>query len=375
MEKRTAIVIGAGIVGLATARALVLKGYDVKVIERNDKAVGASIRNFGMLWPIGQPDGELYERALQTKSIWKSICNEADIWYDEVGSLHVAQQQDEWEVLNELYDNFKKDRKVEILKTGAISNICAAANTKNVIGGLYCKEEMIVNPVEAIALLPKYFEEKYKIEFLWGKCASFINDTTVFVGTNEFYEADLIFICSGADFETLYPEEFQKFPFTKCKLQMLRTIPQPDHWKMGAALCGGLSLIHYKSFTTAASLTNLKIRYQNEMSEYLDWGIHVMACQNNTRQITIGDSHEYANTHTPFINEKINKLIIDYLGKIANFPAMQIEEVWNGVYPKLTNGDTDIFYSPEPCVYIINGLGGAGMTLSFGLAEELISTI
>ena len=142
MEKRTAIVIGAGIVGLATARALALKGYEVKVIERNDKAVGASIRNFGMLWPIGQPDGELYERALQTKSIWKSICNDAGIWYDEVGSLHVAQQQDEWDVLNELYDIFKKDRAVEILKPGAIQNICAAANTKNLIGGMMNWQEV-----------------------------------------------------------------------------------------------------------------------------------------------------------------------------------------------------------------------------------------
>ncbi len=375
MEKRTAIVIGAGIVGLATARALALKGFGVKVIERNDKAIGASIRNFGMLWPIGQPDGELYERALQTKSIWKSICNEANIWYDEVGSLHVAQHQDEWDVLNELHDIFKKDRQVEILKPDAIQNICPAANTKNTKAGLYSKEEMIINPVDAIAALPSYFEEKYGVEFIWGKCASFINDTEVYVGTNEFYEADLVFICSGADFETLYPEEFKKFPFTKCKLQMLRSVAQPDNWKMGAALCGGLSLIHYKSFAAADSLGNLKLRYQNEMSEYLDFGIHVMACQNNAGQITIGDSHEYANTHTPFTNEKINKLIIDYLSKISNFPALQIEEVWNGVYPKLTNGDTDIFYSPEPGIYIINGLGGAGMTLSFGLAEELISTI
>ena len=60
---------------------------------------------------------------------------------------------------------------------------------------------------------------------------------------------------------------------------------------------------------------------------------------------------------------------------MATFPSLQIEEAWSGQYPKLTNGDTDIFYSPEPGVYIINGLGGAGMTLSFGLAEELIATI
>lgn len=375
MEKRTAIVIGAGIVGLATARALALKGFSVKVIERNDKAVGASIRNFGMLWPIGQTDGELYERALQTKSIWKTICNEAGIWYDEVGSLHVAQQQDELNVLGEVYDHFKKDRQVNLLKQDEIIKVCPVANTKNIIGGLYCKEEMIINPVQAIEAIPAYFKEKYAIDFIWGRCVSFVSNNEVYVGKNECHEADLVFICTGTDFETLYPEVFQKFPFTKCKLQMLRTIAQPNNWKMGAALCGGLSLIHYKSFAVTSTLKDLRLRYQNEMSEYLDLGIHVMACQNDVGQITIGDSHEYANTHTPFSSEKINKLIMDYLNKISNFPSLQIKEMWSGQYPKLTNGDTDIFYSPEPGVYIINGLGGAGMTLSFGLAEELIATI
>ena len=34
---KTAIVIGAGIVGLATARALSIRGYQVTIIERHDR--------------------------------------------------------------------------------------------------------------------------------------------------------------------------------------------------------------------------------------------------------------------------------------------------------------------------------------------------
>jgi FAD dependent oxidoreductase TIGR03364 len=375
MEQKSAIVIGAGIVGLATARALAIKGYTVKIIERNQKAVGASIRNFGMIWPIGQPTGHLYQRALRSKSIWKTICNDAGIWYDEVGSLHVAHHQDEWQVLKELYELFYKERPVELLSKQQVANISAAAQTQTLLGGLYSKDEMIINPVKAIEALPEYLTEKYKVEFLWGKCVSYITDATVYIGTTEEYEADLIFVCSGADFETLYPEEFAALPFTKCKLQMMRTITQPDNWQMGAALCGGLSLIHYKSFTAAPSLAALKNRYQNEMSDYTDLGIHVMACQNENGQITVGDSHEYGLTHDPFDKEKINSMILSYLKKIAVFKEWHITESWNGIYPKLTDGETDLFYSPEQSVYIVNGLGGAGMTLSFGFAEEVINTI
>jgi len=72
------------------------------------------------------------------------------------------------------------------------------------------------------------------------------------------FEADEIYVCSGADFETLYPSVFAENNFTKCKLQMMRLVAQPDEWRIGPALCGGLSLIHYKSFEVAASLSKLK---------------------------------------------------------------------------------------------------------------------
>ena len=80
MSNRTAIVVGAGILGMATARALAIKGYKVKVIERSQFSIGASIRNFGMLWPIGQPDGQLYDRAIRSREIWKEYLNAWNRW-------------------------------------------------------------------------------------------------------------------------------------------------------------------------------------------------------------------------------------------------------------------------------------------------------
>jgi FAD dependent oxidoreductase TIGR03364 len=375
MHKKSAIVIGAGIVGLATARALAIKGFSVKVFERTQKAVGASIRNFGMIWPIGQPAGTLYNRAIRSRNIWKEISDNSNIWSEAAGSLHVAYHADEWNVLQELHEAFiKEGRKVELLNKDQVAKKSEAVVQQNLLGGLYSADELIVDPREAIANLPEYFSEKFDIEFHWGKCISYIAEQTVYIGNEEEYEADLIFVCSGADFETLYPEEFSKLPLTKCKLQMMRMVAQPNEWRIGPALCGGLSLIHYTSFKAAFSLPQLKKRYEEEMSDYLEWGIHVMVSQNGKGELTVGDSHEYGLTHDPFDKDFINKMILDYLKKFAQFKDPSLIQTWNGIYPKLI-GETDLFFSPEPSVYIVNGLGGAGMTLSFGFAEEVLADI
>lgn len=374
MASRSAIVIGAGIVGLATARALALQGFAVKVFERTDKAVGASIRNFGMIWPIGQPAGKMYDRAVRSRNIWKEIAPRADFWYEAAGSLHLAYHPDEWQVLQELHDLFRREgRPVELLDKNAIAAASGAVKTHGLLGGLHSSDEGIVDPREAVASLPGWLSEQYKVEFFWGKCVSYISDQIVYIGNDEEYEADLVFICNGADFETLYPEHFSGQPVTKCKLQMMRLVSQPDDWRIGPALCGGLSLIHYNSFKTAPTLAALRERYAAEMADYLQWGIHVMVAQNGRGELTIGDSHEYGLTHDPFDKDFINRMVLDYLRRFASFRDWSVAETWNGVYAKLTDGEADLFFSPEPYVYIINGVGGAGMTLSFGLAEELVA--
>lgn len=376
MQHKKAIVVGAGIVGLATARALALKGFSVKVLDRSQQAVGASVRNFGMIWPIGQPEGKMYNRATRSREIWQQSCAATGIWHETSGSLHLAYHEDEMQVLTELEEQFtRQGRRVSLLGKDKILQQHDSVNANGLIGGLYSAEEMIVDPREAIAKLPAHFTQQFGIEFLWGKCVTYIADQTVYIGHTEEYEADIIFICSGADFETLYPEAFNALPLTKCKLQMMRLAAQPGNWRLGPALCGGLSLIHYNSFKIAPSLAALKKRYEAEMPAYLDWGIHVMVSQNGLGELTIGDSHEYGQNFDPFDKQFINQLILDYLKQFARFKDWSLQQSWHGIYPKLTNGETDIFLNPDKNVYILNGLGGAGITLSFGLAEEVVETV
>jgi len=370
MSDKSAIIIGAGIVGLALARSLSIRGYSVTVFERNAKAVGASVRNFGMVWPIGQPEGKLYERALTSKSIWKTICSEAGLWYEETGSLHVAQTDLEWKVLQEVYELTRTYRPLEILSKSATVQKYDSVNPANLKGALFSSEEMIIESRVAIEKLPAYLTEKYGVRFHFNTAISEIRHPAVISG-KERWEADYIFLCSGVDFETLYPEIFQQHGFTKCKLQMMRFEAQPEQWRIGPALCGGLSLVHYKSFQVSPSLSRLKEYYEEFYAHYLDYGIHVMVCQNAEGELTIGDSHEYHLVHDPFDKQFINDMIISYLESFFLPKVKKVKQTWHGIYPKLTEGRTEFVYQAEEGVVIVNGLGGNGMTLSLGLAEEI----
>lgn len=153
---------------------------------------------------------------------------------------------------------------------------------------------------------------------------------------------------------------------------MMRFKSSVQGMKIGTSVCGGLSLIHYKSFAKASSLQKLEERYNQEMSVYVKHGIHVMVAQNGNGELTVGDSHEYGHSFEPFDSAYINELILTYLKNMIDCSLWQLTQSWNGIYPKMQNGTTEICFSPTEDVFILNGLGGAGMTLSFGLAEEMV---
>ena len=372
MSKPSAIVIGAGIVGLATARALAIRGYKVTVFERNERAVGASIRNFGMVWPIGQPTGPLFERAMLSRSIWKQCCVEANIWHDEVGSLHLAYNDDELLVIEQYAEINKTQRDCALLTSEQTLQKSEGVNPNSLKGALWSGTEMIVEAREAIGNIAQYLAEKYDVTFYWNTAISHLKESMVISG-NRKWRADEIFICTGVEFETLYPELFASLNITKCKLQMMRLAAQPNNWRIGPALCGSLSMIHYPGFQSAPGLPALRKRYEEEYAEYLKWGIHVMVSQNPTGELTVGDSHEYGLVHDPFDKDFINQMILKYLQTFTSLKDTRVIQTWNGTYAKMTTGQTELVVDAGPGITIINGLGGNGMTLSFGLCEQIIA--
>jgi D-hydroxyproline dehydrogenase subunit beta len=373
MKSQTAdvAIVGAGIVGLAFAYAHARKGRSVVVIERTQRALGASIRNFGLIWPIGQPFGPLYNRALKSRNLWAEIAPKAGLWHAATGSLHLAYHPSELTVLEELVSAARNhDVGCSMLTISETLAKSYAVRRDGLLGALWSPTEINVDPRQALWTLPGWLEREHGVQFRFGEAVNAISMPAIET-KSERWTVSEVFVCSGADFETLYPNIFAESGLTRCKLQMMRTATQPDNWALGPSLCAGLTLTHYDSFKVCRSLPDLKQRFEKEFPFYVKHGIHVLLSQTATGELTIGDSHEYGLALSPFDREEINVAILDYLRTFAIAPSFDIVERWHGIYPKLS-GKTEFIANPEKGVTIVNGLGGAGMTFSFGLAAEIV---
>lgn len=366
-------IVGAGIVGLAHAYMALRKGFKVVMFEREQFAVGASIRNFGLLWAIGQEPGAAFDRALRGRKHWQEIASAAGIWLNNNGSLHVVYSDDELAILEEFIELHKHSSyQCKVMKPEQIRDKFPLVKKDDLRGGLWSETESTVNAREAIRKIPLWLEEEYGLILKFGHAVTGISIPHVKTA-RETWRVQKVFVCSGADFESLYPEVFDQHPVSKCKLQMMKAIPDKK-FTLGPTLCAGLTLRHYAAFNKCASLKKVAEKYDKECGEYKDHGIHVLLAQNNYGELIIGDSHHYSRTPEPFDREEVNELILKYLETFVSIGSFRITERWNGVYPKVAD-NSSLIVTPEPGVTIVTGLGGAGMTLSFGLAEELIDAL
>lgn len=364
-------VVGAGIVGIAHAWREAVRGAEVTLFERSKWAEGASVRNFGMVWPIGQP-AEHREAALLSRSLWDEFAEQTGVWTNRAGSIHLATKPDELAVLSE-FTEAAPDLGYECRLLSAKGATAASpAAGGSVVGGLLSPTEMGVDPREVVATAPRWLAERFGVTLEFGTAIREVELPTVAASDGRCWDFDRVTIASGADFATLYPAVFADHGLAKCKLQMMRTAPQPGGWRMGPMIASGLTLRHYANFEFCESLSQVRQRVASETPELDRYGIHVMAAQNGSGEIVLGDSHEYGDQITPFDREEITRLMLRELHALIELPDWEISSQWHGVYAIQPSGEPLFVHEPAEGVTIAIATGGCGMTMSFGLADQIV---
>lgn len=356
-------IVGAGIVGLAHARAALAAGLRPVVIERERRAIGASIRNFGFVTVTGQEAGITWRRAMRSRNLWAEIAPKAGIEVIHRDLLMVARRPEAMTVLEE-FAATAMGAECRLLTPSQLPDCIARPQA----GGLYSPHELRVESREAIPQLTAY---------LAAQGARFLPRTNVLAvepgvvhTTAGRIEAAHIVVCPGPDLTTLFPQEIAAREVTLCKLHMLR-LADPG-FKLPAAVMSDLGLVRYLGYGGAKSLGALRARLEAEQGPHLADGIHLIVVQSADGSLIVGDSHHYDASPDPFQPRAVDDRILEEYAHV--FGAVpEVIERWTGLYP---SGPQVAFHAaPQPNTRLVMVTSGTGASTAFAIAEETIADL
>lgn len=364
-------VVGAGIVGIGVALAAVRQGKKVVVIERNAKAVGASIRNFGFITVSGQKAGAHWERAMRARDIWAGIVDEAGIAVIHHGLVMPARRS-EAAVVSDAFLKTPMGEKCRLMTKAEAGDLVPSLRLDGVETVLYSPHELRVESSEALPKLAAWLEARHKVDFLWNTAVRSIEGTRIET-SHGTVEADAMVVCPGDDFSTLFPDVIAKHSLTICTLQMLRVAPaQPS--RFGAAVMSDMSLARYEGFAALPEAEALGRRLDLEEAESRAAGIHLIAVQSADGSLVVGDSHVYGNAQQPFASERFDRLILDEFDWVFDLPGRTVVNRWIGTYAS-SKERTVLVERPADHIRLVMVTGGTGASTGFALGEQVIEDL
>ncbi len=373
MDRWDFAIIGAGIAGLSLAWHLNKAGKRVLILEKSAQAQGASVRNFGMVWVVGQPTSELQEIAFRSRELWEQAADECNFWIRKCGSLTLAYENVEQQVLQEFLESTSHSNDRVLLSKEAVLSQFPFVRGENLKGGLLSPTEAAVDPREVVHAVANRLL-KAGVDFRFDTTVTNIETGQLISSNGEVFHADKIIVCPGPDLYSVLPKECDQAGLIQTRLQMLRLRPIDESVSpLGIHLCAGLTLGHYANFRDCPSLQHVQDLHRTKWVRQIELGIHVLVAEHSDGTISVGDSHHYGRSLTPYRDDQTDEAILEAMDEFLPRENYQVVQRWEGTYnthPKLPYWWKSIGES----VWALN-LFGTGMTLSFGLTERLAQEI
>ena len=360
-------VVGAGIVGLATALAAARRGLRVVVIDRDAQANGASVRNFGFVTVTGQERHTMWVRARRTREVWSEVAAAAGIPVVHTGMWLLARRPEAVDVLHAFLQTEMAEG-CRLLTPAEARRRCPGLAAAAVLESTV---ELRVESREAIPRVAAWLGAAHNVRFM--RNTSVLDVDVPLVRTSRgVVRADRVAVCPGDDFNSLYPERLVAYQLTRCKLQMLR-LAAPG-FRLPGALMSDLGLGRYPGYAELEAAAPLKARLAREQPEHLRHGIHLIVVQSADGSLVVGDSHHYAATPDPVALEEVDALILEEFRAALGIEPPPIVERWIGTYASATDRSV-LLDSPHPAVRIAIVTCGAGASTGFALGEEVVASL
>ena len=371
MSKKQVIVVGGGIIGTMHAVQALDKGFRVVHIERDAYPRSASIRNFGLIWVSGRLAGEELKLALRARELWQEVGALANIGFRGNGSLTIAKDGSEFEVLTEAMQMSDAQLRGFSLLNREETLSLEPHLAGKYAGALRCDLDAAVEPPLLLGGLREYLTQQ--ADYQWVP-----NCEITQMSHNEHghhlksfdgreFSGEYLAICVGAEHSGFISEYLDAAPIRKVRLQMGATFPISE--KISHSFADADSLRYYPAFK---NLSLDKLGHQGAVAE--KYRMQLLAVQRNDGSITIGDTHEYDEPFNHELDEAPYEHLRSVITNIFGVESPRIERRWDGVYSQSTSEEVYFRRVIAPGATIVTGVGGRGNTLSPAVAEETVQS-
>ena len=374
------IVVGAGVLGAFHAYFAARRGWSVLLLDRNSRPNGASTRNGGLLARASiEPQGEWAAHAAATRAIYQALQAEGELSLRASGSLFLAQSEAEAAVLAELAAAPAWREHCGFLSAAEAQARHPWLRRDGCVGALRFPDDLSFDPQ---TLLPRLLERWIVSGLLrYRPCTNVVGVTagglraTIHSADGAMFHAARVLICGGADYNTLFPSRLRASGVRLCKLQMLRTAPQPLGL-LPHTLLTGRSISGYPAFCDCPSFPLLL--QELEARQPQGHNIQLLVRQRDDGSVVIGASCEQFSLDEAAAQEErtqsaLNAAMLTEARRLVRLHSWELAEHWNSYYlahPQLPIVSTVI----DSRIQLITGLGSRGMAVAPGYAQANVQS-
>ncbi|WIB67143.1 TIGR03364 family FAD-dependent oxidoreductase [Curtobacterium sp. MCBD17_035] len=362
-DRYDVVVVGAGVIGLAHAAEAVDRGLRVLVVERDHRATGASVRNFGHACVTAQ-SGDMLELALAARERWLRHAHDGRFPAVASGAVAVARSRAELAVLEELAAS-REPGQVRLLAAPETVDRIGGAGDPTIVGGAFLRDDVRVDPRAAVAGLAALVASR-GVTFRWGTAYLGWEDGLVRTSRGTV-RADRTIVCVGHDVDQLYPDLAEQHGIRRCGLQMALVEP-PTGLSITPAVLTGTSMLRYPAFAETAAATVLRQEITRERPDLVAMDANVMLTQRPDGSLVVGDSHRYDLTLDPFLDEGVSATLLQDVATLLGVGGLRVRQRWMGVYAHAP--EPYLVAHPAPGLTVVSVTSGVGMTISHGLAAR-----
>ncbi|NUP61586.1 MAG: TIGR03364 family FAD-dependent oxidoreductase [Nonomuraea sp.] len=359
------VVVGAGIVGLAHAVDAVRRGLSVAVVERDERAVGASVRNFGHCSFTAQ-EGDALRYGMAARATWLNLAKETGLWLRDAGTVVVARADDEYAVLEEFAA--ARDGHAVLLDAREVAERVPVGS--DVVGGAWLPLDVRVDPRQAVHAIAEW-PARQGVRFHWATSAHLVEPGMVVTSRGRL-SAGRVVVAVGHHLDRHFPDLAERSGLRRCALHMLR-VADPYGRSVDPAVLSGFSLLRYDAFTACPAAPALRARLQSRRPDLIGIGLNLMFTQSPDGDLIVGDTHAYGKTFDPYKTDELDRYVLDEAARLLGVGRLTVRERWRGVYASAP--DPFLVATPMSGVRAVAVTSGIGMTTALGLAPEVLDDL